>query len=284
MTAETTARAVLRWAIRAEGPIPSGDLTAAGDLATPSEQTRHGLAVLAAACAARLGAGSPPFGDDTPADTGGVLLAAALGARAEAATRLVGLAEPLPITGPAGWSAALARHAITERALVQAAPLAESFLAVSPLSRVLHRPTLEALAAESHETEMALAGQLLDRPGGERVLRHAWAAPSSDPDALRWRSLVLDRLVTNRTGWLLDLYVLARLRHGPAWDRRIRIAIREASRMRARPSDALAVLRFWIPLARLDCDQPDLLRSRPLLDGHRPVLDAILRLGLLPKG
>ncbi|MCG5458215.1 hypothetical protein PSH03_003393 [Micromonospora sp. PSH03] len=284
MTAEATARAVLRWAIRAEGPIPSGDLTAPGDLATPTEQTRRGLAVLAAACAARLGAGSPPFGDDTPADTGGVLLAAALGARAEAATRLAGLAEPPPITGQAGWSAALARHAVTERALVQAAPLAESFLAVSPLSRVLHRPTREALAAQSHETEMALAGQLLDRPGGERVLRHTWAAPSSDPDALRWRGLVLDRLVTNRTGWLLDLYVLARLRHGSAWDRRNRTAIREASRMRARPPDALAVLGFWVPLARLDCDQPDLLRSRPLLDGHRPVLDAILRLGLLPRG
>ncbi|MFF5290780.1 hypothetical protein [Paractinoplanes globisporus] len=283
MTAESTAQAVLGWAVRADGPMPGGDLSALGDLAAPSEETVHKYAVLAAACAARLGTGAPPFGDATPADTGGILLAAALGGQAEAtaAERLIELVPSVRVT-QAGWSAAVARHAVTMRAVTH--PLAERCLAVSPLTRLLHRPTRDALAGDSVETDVALANRLLGLRGGERILWHAWAEPSADADVLTWRATVLSRLVTEEPGRVLDLYVLARLRWGAEWDKVNRTAIRELSRFAGRPAGPLAVLTFWLPLARLDRNRPELLRARPLLSGHRPIIDAIVRLGLIGRG
>lgn len=288
MTAEATAQAVLRWAVDGDGPMPRGDLSAAGELAAPSDESRRRLALLAGVCAARLGAGSPPFGDESPADAGGVLLAAALGAPAEerVGRRLIELAPPVRVNGRAGWTAAVARHAVAMRAVSGGAPhpLAEQCLAVSPLTRLLHRPDGEALAGDAVETDVALATRLLALPGGERILWHAWARPSADTGVLQWRGTVLSRLVTDEPERVLNLYVLARLRWGADWDRENRAAVRELSRFAGRPAGPLAVLTFWLPLARLDRNHPELLRSRPMLTGHRPVIDAILRLGLLGRG
>lgn len=299
MNAETTAYRVLIWAITVTGPapadgedpatppLPSGPLRAARALAQPAEETITALAELARRTAARLGAGAPPFGDPSPIGLGGLLLAAAIGGRAQPGpARLIAEAVAAPrltsaARSTAGWSDALARHALvaatltdtkaagTKAAGTEAEPLLETLLRCSPLTAVLHRPAATTLAAEATAAEVDTALGLLARPRGAAVLHAALSRWSPDPAVLRWRADLLTRLAHPHPEFVIDTYVTARLRHGAEWDRHIRDAARTLSRV-GRPDElSLATARYWLPLSALRRRDPDLLRARPLLAGYQ---------------
>jgi hypothetical protein len=307
MNAETTACAVLDWAIHPSGPLPHGPLDEVTRLAEPSEDTLARLRLLTRSCAARLGAGAPPFGDPGPIRADAILLAAAIGARArlEAARLLVNLVANTHVGGydqDGSWSEALARHAVVGCALPATPdlkkstvddeegrvpvddPLVEALLGVSPLTRVLYRPPRQRLIADAIATEVDAAARLLARPAGRRVLVATLAAPVLDPAVLSWRHRLLSRLVHEHREFVLDVYEVARLHHASVWDGVLHTATRRLSGFRIRPRLPLALLQYWVPLAGIERSDPALLRDRPFLEGHRSVLTAIDRYGLLSRG
>ncbi|GID93438.1 hypothetical protein ACFQFC_16280 [Amorphoplanes digitatis] len=255
MEALTTAREVLRWSMRPAGPPPAGRLTRIGGLARPDAATADTLRWATATTAARIGAGRPPLGDPGAPGPAAVLLAAAIGGRRqwEQSAKVLSLVPRLRLTRrDAGWAEGVARHAVVGPAVSAEPPaggapaeFVEALLAASPLTTVLHRPP---------DADRATAGgvlsRLLRRPRGIAVLVAACAAPSADPLVLEWRWTVLDRLRQERVADMLDVYIAARLWHGPAWDAHIEEARRGLTGL---PSPrTVATLRFWLPLAILD--------------------------------
>jgi hypothetical protein len=313
MNAETTACQVLTWAGdttagRAGSPAvppPTGPLRDTSALGRPGAATLRALRALTRDTAARLGAGSPPFADPAPVGPGALLMAAAVGGRAQPGPART-LAEAAPAAGlsaAGGWADALARHAVVAPALAACrrteataagttggaatdrsidAELAETLLRASILTAVLHRPPLGRLRAGATAAEVAAAAGLLTRPRGRAVLTTALAAWSADPAVLDWRAELLTRLSIDHPGVVLDVYLLARLRHGAVWDRRLAWAARALSGVGLPDDLPLATVRFWAPLAGVNQRDPDLIRSRALLDGHRAAVDLVrrYRLGL----
>jgi hypothetical protein len=81
----------------------------------------------------------------------------------------------------------------------------------------------------------------------------------------------------DRPDVVLDVYQTARLRHGDEWDHRLRWAARHLAGS-SQPSDLpIATVKFWAPLATLERRDAEALRSRALLDGHRPALRLVHR-------
>jgi FtsH ternary system domain X1 len=321
ITAETTARRVLAWAVEPSGPLPDGPLWETSRLARPEAATVTLAGQLAQATAARLGTGAPPFGDENPIGAGVVLLAAAVGGRKQpdAARRM---AEALPAARPvrsrpaaACWSDVVARHGLVAAALeaipvpapggtrpgagggeaggdqreedatcADHEPLTETLLRMSPLTAVLHRPALRLLDADTTGNEVETAAALAGRPRGPAVLTAALACWSPQPAVLNWRVELLERLGRDHPDLILDTYTLARLRHGDDWDLRLRWAERTLGL--PGPSDPLAIAtaRFWVPLARLRQRNPAMPDARPLLSGYRFALDLVRRLRLVTAG
>ncbi len=239
--------------------------------------------------AARLGAGSPPFADRTPVGPGALLLAAAVGGRAQSGpARALVEAAPAPRLSAGGWADALARHAVVAPVTGQKidAELADALLRASMLTAVLHRPPLSRLTSGATATEAEAAADLLGRPRGRTVLTAALAAWSPDPAVLTWRAELLTRLSHDHPDVVLDTYLLARLRHGADWDRRLSGAARALSGVGLPDDLPVATVRFWAPLAALDQRDPELIRSRTLLDGHRNAVNLVrrYRLGLSAAG
>ena len=353
LTAEATARRVLGWALetcrpaggvgpgswRVDAPSllpPSGQLREAAALAHPDADTVDALRALTRCTAARLGAGAPPFGDTTAVGLGALLLAAAIGGRAQPDPAAL-LAETIPpprlvVTGgPAGWADAVARHSVvapfldhaplpTQKALQTKAgptnqagqpahsddapsssgtpslpslsaaggppapnatqtsvePLVETLLAASPLSAVLHRPARSRLVATgTTRAEVEAAVGLLSRPRGPAVLAAALSAWSADPWVLGWRTELLTVLTRpdSHPEFVADVFLTARLRHGPPWDAALRSARSALSSRRTLPDPgSIATARYWLPLANLH-RSTDLVRRRPrLLAECRPAL------------
>jgi len=316
LTAEATAARVLGWAMapcrpvggvgpgsrRAEAPslpAPSGQLREAAALAHPGADTLDALRALTRCTTARLGAGAPPFGDTTAIGLGALLLAAAIGGRAQSAPAAL-LAETIPpprlvVTGgPGGWADAVARHSVVapflDNAPLQtkaepsapnvtqapAEPLVETLLAASPLSAVLHRPAAGRLApGGATRTEVEAALGLLSRPRGPAVLASALSAWSPDPLVLGWRTELLTVLARpdSHPEFVADTYLTARLRHGPRWDAALHSARRALSSRRALPDPgSITSARYWLPLANLH-RSTDLVRRHPrLLAECRPAL------------
>ncbi|WP_322749666.1 MULTISPECIES: hypothetical protein [unclassified Frankia] len=289
MNAETTACRVLAWAGDTAGwsaPPPVGPLRETSALAHPAAATLTVLRELTRDTAARLGAGSPPFADRSPVGAGALLLAAAVGGRAQAGPARA-LAEAAPALRPAtdGWADALARHAVVAPTLAacRAVPeLADTLLRASTLTAVLFRPAASRVSAGATATEVAAATDLLGRPRGRAVVTAALAGWSPDPAVLTWRAELLTRLSHDHPGVVLDTYLLARLRHGVDWDRRLTWAARALSGFGLPDDLPVATVGFWAPLAALDQRDPELIRSRTLLDGHRDALNLVrrYRLGL----
>ncbi len=300
MNAETTARRVLAWAggrvpawagdsAGRPAPPPVGPLREANALARPAAATLTTLRELTRDTAARLGAGSPPFGDRAPVGLGALLLAAAIGGRAEPGpARALAEAAPAPRLSASGWADAVARHAVVMPTLsvgwaVSEADqtidteLADALLRVSTLTAVLHRPPSDRLTADATATEVAAAVELLGRPRGRAVLTAALAVWSPDPAVLGWRTELLTRLSHDHPDVVLDTYLLARLRHGADWDRRLRGAARALSGVGLPDDLPVATAAFWVPLAALNQRDPELIRSRALLDGYRGALELVRR-------
>jgi hypothetical protein len=292
MNAETTARRVLEWAADPDAaPLPSGPLGAAAGLAHPTAATVAALTELVRRHAAKAGAGNPPFGARSAVGPGALLLAAAIGGRGQPGpARLLIEAVPPPRVGSSGLADALARHAVLEPAFPlltsppgpsqpsgdageePGEPLAETALRYSPLTAVLHRPPARALEAGATATEMATVRSLLARPHGVDVLQVALSAVPTEPAVLVWRRELLTRLAIDDPVFVVDTYVAARLRHGRQWDAAISAARRAFGALGAPDPLSMETLRYWLPLARLRRSHPDLLRQRPLMQGHQEAL------------
>jgi hypothetical protein len=288
VTALASASEVLVWATDPVGGPPGGDLDNAESLVRPSAYARDLLRQLAVRAGAVLGAGRPPFGDDGPIGLGALLLAAAVGAQADAdaAQRLASNVPPLrllpgsddgdaadPGSLPLGWADAVVRHGVVGPFMELATPsigrLANALLAASPLTAVLLRPPSTRGQDDGYEAWLGLVMELIGRPHGSAVLTTALAAPIRDAAVLGWRSTVLNRLAARDTPSALGVYLAARVRHGPEWDDLVSRAGKLAAGSKAR----VAILRFWAPLALLDREDPALLRAQPFLDGYRQALD-----------
>jgi FtsH ternary system domain X1 len=321
MTAETTAQRVLTWAAAPAGPPPEGPLWSTRLLAAPQPATLALVCDLAAGTSARLGAGAPPFGDQSPVGAGAVLLAAAAGGRRQLgpARRL---AEALPPSRPlrtrpdqACWPDLVARHGLVAAVLarwpglaqapsrqpqgssprapsggdIAAAdpadePLTEVLLRMSPLTTLLHRPARQRLTGGTTGDQVEAAAALLERPRGLAVLAAGLAAWPGEADILRWRAELLDRLSRSHQDLLLDTYTMARLRHGTDWDRRLQWARRMLSMPGPPDPLAIATLQFWVPLARLRQRRVPLPDARPLLVGYLPALELVRHYRLLATG
>ncbi len=269
-------------------PPPSGPLRHTTKLTDLSDQTRSAVAAFARDAAARLGAGSPAFGDGTPVGLGPLLLAAAIGGRHEVGAATA-LAEAVPRLRLAegGWPDAVARHGVVAPTVAPAAGspvdrcivdpgLFDAMLDASPLTAVLHRPPASRVDEDATGREVETATALLRRPRGRAVLTTSLAHWSPDPHVLRWRTGLLTRLCTAHVDVVLDTYLAARLRHGAAWDRLTTWAGGELRATRG-AADPLAVetARFWAPLLTLGRRNLELLRERPLLDGYGPALSLV---------
>lgn len=307
MNAEETARQVLAWAARPDGPLPVGSLSGAARLIQPAAETLMLAGDLACSAAARIGTGTPPFGDDKPVGAGAVLLAAAVGGRRQAGSARQ-LAEALRADRPQRtrpqqtcWRDLVARHAVVAAALpalgapaeittaaddgaAAEEPLTETLLRMSPLTTVLHRPPAVRLAAGAVADEVETAAALAGRPRGPEVLAAAISGWVVEAAVLNWRMNLLGRLSTSHVGLVLDTYLIARLRHAADWDMRIRWARQRLSALGPTDQLALATARFWMPLARLAQRGTDIQAERPLLRGYEPAVDLVHRHHLITAG
>ena len=307
MNAEETAHQVLAWTARPSGPLPVGSLSETARLTQPAAGTLTLVADLAAATAARLGAGLPPFGDGSPVGAGPVLLAAAVGGRRQPGPARQ-LAEAVRPARPrrtrpqqACWRDLITRHAVVAAALptlvapaetmtgaeADAAgeePLAETLLRMSPLTAVLHRPPVARLAAGTTADEVEAAAALADRPGGAEVLAAAMSRWVVEPAVLNWRTSLLDRFSASNPGLVLDTYLLARLRHAADWDLRVRWARQRLSALGPPDPLALATARFWVPLVKVAQRGTNVRGERPLLSGHEAAVDLVHRHHLITAG
>jgi hypothetical protein len=294
LTAEATARLVLSWAATYRAtprwdpvsarpatdalPPPSGQLRRPAQLGEPRSDTVEALGDMVRRTTARLGAGVPPFGDIDAVGPGALLLAAAVGGRrqVEPATLLAEAVPPPRLTvasGAAGWADATARHGVVDPFLRHTTasgarePLVETLLEVSPLTALLHRPPAARLADATTRTEEEAAMSLLSRPRGASVLAAALAGWATDDAVLNWRTALLAALSRpdRHPEVVVEVYLVARLRYGPAWDAAL-LRARNAFLSRRHVPDAvsIATVRYWLPLANLNRGT-DLVRRCPLL-------------------
>jgi hypothetical protein len=275
-TASQTAQRVLGWCGRPSGPPPLGGMGELTGLATVGPDVLDRLRALAVETAARLGAGRSRLGDDGRLGLGALLLAAAVGARGEPKTalRLAAAAAEVP---PAGWTDHLCRYAVLQpvleprRGAVSAfqveGRLVDALLRAAALTEVLHRP------APGSVTAVDIAARLLDRPHGAALLGGVLARPHPEAAVRAWRGELLDRFRHRRAGFVVDVYVVARLRHADEWDRLVKQAVRELPRPgepRAQLTEhTTATGRYWSALAAIDADPARPLAARPFLDGHQ---------------
>jgi len=297
MTALATACEVLAWAGGVPGRPPVGSLAGAQALASPNRDVREGLQQLIICTAARLGAGRPPLGDDGPVGLGTVLLAAAIGGRTdpEAATSIIRAVPPLrlgasigavdsrPGIRSPGWADAIARHGVAGRFAnpdQNGTPrgagdryLVECLLEASPLTAILKRPPAQRMRAGGIDDLLTAALGMLTRPRGQEILIGFLSVPARDAGVLAWRAHLLTRLAREDRDAALRIYLAARLQHGQEWDELLSWAASAYDMAGASDGSPQGVLRFWVPLAAMDDEDPALLRSQPFLDGCRRAVD-----------
>ncbi|MBY8847828.1 hypothetical protein K7G98_03635 [Saccharothrix sp. MB29] len=257
---------VLEWAAMPGGPVPVGPLRNPGRLRSPGPPVVAALERLARTAAARLGAGTPPLGDPGPVGPGALLLAAGIGGLHDRDLSAAVLAVVPP---PLSWADRLTRHGLAEpalRALADKKPRedwVQAVLRASPLTALAFSP-VDALENQARAT----AAQLVERPGGRRLLATVLGRWAANPWVMRRRRVVLEVLGTQHPGAVLEVYTAARLHHGAEWDERIDWAAREL-RGRGLASDiAVETIRFWAPLARLVRSDRAAVRARVFLDAE----------------
>jgi hypothetical protein len=295
---DLTARRVLTWAAAPSGPPPSGPLSRTTGLARLTEDTLAAARILVRTGAGRAGLPAPVLGDRGPAGAGLILLAAAIGGRSltgPAAQVAAILPAPRP-HADGRWNDAAARHFVVSPFMDTIAPpaplpavssapsprwdvvpLPEVFLALSPLTRVLHRPPLPELRAGTTDLDVRTAMGLITRPGGRALLTTTFAAWRKSAEVLGWRSDLMRLLVIGHQDVVIDIYVLARTTHGEEWDERIRVARRELSRPGLPMDLHLQTVRFWGPLALIRARNREFLREHPYLDGCQRALQLVDR-------
>ncbi|WP_326719933.1 hypothetical protein OHT59_10855 [Streptomyces sp. NBC_00243] len=320
MNAETTALRVLTWTTKPKGQPPQGPLWEVTRLRDPGERVRTMLAEIARTTAARLGAGHPPLGEqDRRVGLGALLLAAALGGRGQEvpARRLAEATEQrFPsrrAPREARWYDVFARHGVVAPAVLalqspngerrakkpplpagdvqlvgapweETEPFAETLLRLSPLTAVLHRPPRGRLRAGATAAERETAALLLTHTRGRELLITGLCRWSPDPAVLTWRAELLTLLDEQDPELILDVCTAARLRHGGHWDEQLQRAARNLMLDGPADTSALAVARFWAPLATKRRNGTDLARARPLLKGYEHALQLVHTYGLTRAG
>jgi hypothetical protein len=255
---------VLVWAISdAAGPPPSGDLEDAIELADPPPDVRDAGIRLALVSAARLRLAEPPLADTRPVSCGAIIAAAAIGGRGHpsAAAMMRTISPP--------WSAydQAALHGITA-AVAKRAPGTALLLVLrdaSPLTGLLDWPGQGA-----SEWCDQLLDEMLRHPDGRNLATLAFAAtPESDTQS-RWRGEVLNEMlsVPENRSWVLDVYETAMSWHAQGHRDRVKQAYR-ILRVSSTVDEAVPTAIWWQALARLERTDPELLRERTGLTGHR---------------
>jgi hypothetical protein len=281
MSAVDTASRVLGWVTAdAVGGPPTGDLTAAAELAAPPPDLARALGGLAAVATARLGLTAPPLGDPRPPGLGAALLAAAVGGRGDT-TAAYALLEAVPECGgpdgtaePTGYDL-VSRHLLVQTALASGEPgdadVAELLRAGSPLTCVLDRPA----EGMRYQAEALLTRRLLRHAEGRRLVIRAFAEPPADLPQATWRAGMLGRLRRRDQDFVLEVYETGLRLFGAEHRRRARRGLARAARL-AKPG-AQAELRldalWWRGLSEIERARPwELRRYRHIteyLDGVR---------------
>ncbi|KKD06695.1 hypothetical protein [Streptomyces sp. WM6386] len=251
---------MLQWSRNCDGDRsapPEGDLRDLQDLAAPPPDVTDEVVRVAVYGAARLRLDRLAEQERRPVGAGALLLAAAIGARAQEelaaeAVRAVPAARSL-------WDV-LAHHTVVAPALPHCAStplLAERLRDASPLTAVLDRPNPPGESA----AELLLEDVLLTHPQGRRLLTSVYCAAPASPGQALWRGRLLDQLRMQDRELVLDVYEAALLRHQAEH----LVLIRQARLCLTVPPDlpsARPVAQWWAALARLERSHPRLLRAR----------------------
>lgn len=223
-----TAGLVLNWVVHQTGQVPNGPLWKASRLARPTGSLPGLVAEITRKANALRGTGSPPFGDQAPIGPGPVLLAAAIGGRAqaEAAARVIAAGGPSP-----GWHDATARHAVAAVVMdhLDLETLTDPVLRASELTAVFRHPARYDAGPDSPDLLRAedTVERLLAASRGRDVLVAELATCSEDRRVLSWRAHLLNQWVRHdRLDLPLDVYAQARLWHASRWDAQVRAALR----------------------------------------------------------
>ncbi|KUN02852.1 hypothetical protein AQI95_25305 [Streptomyces yokosukanensis] len=262
MTAVDTAVRVLLWSTAADGGAdtrpapPEGELTDPQHLAVPPPDVVTAVVRLAARSAARLRLDALVSGERRPVGAGALLLAAAVGGRAQPhpaaeTVRAVPTARSL-------WDV-LAYHAVVAPALPHIGDpvLAGRLRAASPLTALLDRPDTVGEAA----AELLLEDVLLTHPQGRRLITTVYCEAPASPAQALWRGRLLDQLRMSERELVIDVYEAALLRHTEAHlslIRRARVGLTVPPDL----ATARPVAYWWAALARLERSHRRRLRAR----------------------
>jgi hypothetical protein len=269
MSAVATALSVLLWTRTSDDERPArpappeGDLRELQELADPPPDVADEVVRVAVRGAARLRLDRLAEREHRPVGAGAVLLAAAIGARAQGdlaaeAVRAVPTARSL-------WDV-LAHHAVVAPALPHCAGaplLADRLRDASPLTALLDRPNPPGEAA----AELLLEDALLTHPQGRRLLTGVYCEAPASPAQALWRGRLLDQLRMQDRDVVLDVYEAALLRHRAAH----LLLVQQARLCLTVPPDlpaARPVAQWWAALARLERSHPRLLRARTGITRH----------------
>lgn len=257
MTAEDTARQVVRWAAGdVTRPLPEGDLTGATGLAEPDAETCHAVGRLVAVTAARLRLDHPPLGDDRPPGLSALLLAAAAGAH-RAGDKVALLLRA--VRRPSRMADHLAHHGIVAPVAARLPALRDQLYALSPLTGVLDAPGPGGTAP---------CESLLDRLRDDRSARHLlitrFALPPESARQARWRGACLSHLRHEDRDLVIEVYRTALGQHRPRHEAGARRAWRQV--LDGDHRAAAPVATWWRALAEIEDAEPDLVRG---LTGRR---------------
>ncbi|KOV61832.1 hypothetical protein ADK64_25515 [Streptomyces sp. MMG1121] len=237
-------------------PPPEGELTDPQQLAVPPADVSAAVVRLAAQSAARLRLDALASGERRPVGAGALLLAAAVGGRAQALLA----AETVRAVPPARslWDV-LAHHAVVAPALAHIGDrtLAGRLRAASPLTALLDRPD----PVGESDAELLLEDVLLTHHQGRRLITTVYCEAPASPAQALWRGRLLDQLRMSERELVIDVYEAALLRHTAAHlalIRRARVGLTAPPDLAA----ARPVASWWAALARLERSHRPLLRAR----------------------
>ena len=288
MSAMDTAMRVLAWAIAdAPGPAPTGDLIGAAELAEPAEDVRDTGIRLAVVSAARLRLAAPPLADPGPVTPGVVIMAAAIGARAQPTAAML-----LRAVSPARSAYELvARHSIVtamiRRYRQPPDDTADPGTALLPALRDASSLTglLDVPGPAGPSRCDQVLDQMLGHADGRNLVTLALAVPPVTDEQSRWRGELLNGMLSEDREWVLDVYETAMSWYAEGHGCRARQAYQLLRRRPPNVAPAVPTAVWWQALARVERTRPELLRRRAGLTDYRLGLHLywdVWRLGGMP--
>jgi hypothetical protein len=275
MSAMDTAMRVLVWAIAdGAGMAPAGDLGGAGELAAPTSDVQDAGIRLAVVSAARLRLAAPPLADSRPVTPGMVIMAAAIGARAQPTTAAMLMRA---VASARSAYEMVARHALAMAMIRRYGQLPDAMADpatallpmlrdASPLTGLLYLPG----PAGPLRCDQML-DELLRCADGRNLATLAMAVPPVTDEQSSWRGELLNGMLGEDRNWVLDVYETAMSWYAEGHRDRVRQAHKQLRRS-LNAATVAPTAAWWQALARLERTRPELLRERAGLTGHRPGL------------